>query len=1229
MPGLRWLSFLSAIHSDGGEERRGQGGGEGEEDQAPLLAADDDVRAKRRARRARKRETQSTLLRRHLRLLWKTLCGLLCLGTAVSAAVTLVAAIELRRHLGRSFFALPLAVHLLLDALLALIPLLVARGDGEGEPPPPVPTSQVEFQRQLRAGRTIAQARRRPEEDDEACGGGAACCFRLGLSRRTSAALALAYSLVDAAWCAAFTVAVLAAAWAIAVEADGTVAPEWRGMHAALTSAAVLSGVASGVRVLAAITIGAYLRGGEIGVPGGRKAYCTRQRTSGQQDIGDFYLSDPANSLRFRNTDNPLTASPPFLRRQSRSRLVYVLRNTDEPPWHYTMSPKMQRLAIRQATLLFAGSCLLVAIGAGSYILCLTVDTESAEHYNHCDPLDTTLCALPFPSSFFLEEDMSESSTSAATAAARGTGYRVSFGPKSLPYTRGRMNVSPDSINAYDGFSTLAPILFYLEGMSASGFAGPGDIGASLQANSTTWLIDADTGGMVPHFAELDALDPEKPLAVLQPAAPLRHGTRYIVAVCGALGDWGELLPPTSGFQELVEASQADRTTKIHPDLRRRADRFSREIFPTLRNTGLGGLSAGGSARALSGGVADDGDGGSVLRPSDSPLSSSGSGSGSGGGGGDGGEGSGSGAAPGGRRARRRLAGTAATVAGEGWGEGEGLVGAGLGDVQLAWDFVTASEGGQLSVLRSMREASKAWLEAALTSTGPTSATPPRHLREIVDVSGGIPAGVVGHRDGDRGGCSGSEGGGSDRGGGRRRRVTSDVEQPAAAAALYRVVSVEESADYSSDGDDDGGGFNAEHPAIVRTVWGRLRAPAFTSPSSRGTGLETTPSATATTITTTTTNSNGAAASAGATLEVGFVVRVPRCVALGRKRPAALVQYGHGLFGDRAEVEDGFLDLMAERGAWVLVAADWRGMSRIDLAVVARALVSAPELLLSGTPEDLMQGFVNQEAALTLVSRHLGDFLGDRATALSEEEARAVPLAFYGISQGAILGAGYTEFSSLIRRSVLGSGGTPFSLLMPRSVDFAAYHELLKLNVPSSRDVRLLLSLLQMSWDRLEAAAWLASDSAAAAAAAATDGGDDDGNERFARNKAVLMQAGTGDAEVSVIGTEILARAYQATAVSPVAVPTWGVPAAAPAAPGNTSSCDNDATSFAASLALYDYRREAEEVPDDDTPPPWGWVHMCVRHDPDAEQQVLEFVETGCVVNFCRGACERPYCRRA
>lgn len=50
------------------------------------------------------------------------------------------------------------------------------------------------------------------------------------------------------------------------------------------------------------------------------------------------------------------------------------------------------------------------------------------------------------------------------------------------------------------------------------------------------------------------------------------------------------------------------------------------------------------------------------------------------------------------------------------------------------------------------------------------------------------------------------------------------------------------------------------------------------------------------------------------------------------------------------------------------------------------------------------------------MSRRLGDFLGNGALTLSEEELKAMPLSFYGISQGAILGAGYTEFSSLVSR---------------------------------------------------------------------------------------------------------------------------------------------------------------------------------------------------------------------
>lgn len=60
-----------------------------------------------------------------------------------------------------------------------------------------------------------------------------------------------------------------------------------------------------------------------------------------------------------------------------------------------------------------------------------------------------------------------------------------------------------------------------------------------------------------PSGLQLDAVDSTEPLAVLQPAAPLKHATRYIVAVCAAVGEWGDVRPPTPGFAQLVEVGVA------------------------------------------------------------------------------------------------------------------------------------------------------------------------------------------------------------------------------------------------------------------------------------------------------------------------------------------------------------------------------------------------------------------------------------------------------------------------------------------------------------------------------------------------------------------------------------------------------------------------------------------------------------------------------------------------
>lgn len=191
---------------------------------------------------------------------------------------------------------------------------------------------------------------------------------------------------------------------------------------------------------------------------------------------------------------------------------------------------------------------------------------------------------------------------------------------------------------------------------------------------------------------------------------------------------------------------------------------------------------------------------------------------------------------------------------------------------------------------------------------------------------------------------------------------------------LYRVVKVDIN---DSDREDP----------IKRTVWARMKVPMFgSSPFSRGAGLldlglgssggrggvevgdenlSSSVDADSTTSDYKILGGDGNATGEASppqqqrswqrTIEVGFVVRVPRCVASGDKPPSVVVQYGHGLFDDRSEVLDGFLGEMAERGAWILVATDWRGMSRLDLTTVAKALISTPELLFSGIPEDLMQ----------------------------------------------------------------------------------------------------------------------------------------------------------------------------------------------------------------------------------------------------------------------------------
>jgi hypothetical protein len=176
-----------------------------------------------------------------------------------------------------------------------------------------------------------------------------------------------------------------------------------------------------------------------------------------------------------------------------------------------------------------------------------------------CDPLDTTLCALPFPSFFHMKEDKST-----------GTGWRVDL--KGLPPLRGGIPLYPKFLNSLDGFSTAAPILFYMDGLKEAhegptilspSLQGPANIEKSTTELSITLLVNVDDHTLVPHSAEIDYLDPTLPLVIVIPAQPLRHMTHFAVVVFNASDVNGNRLPRSKGLESVLDAYGSQRYKRL------------------------------------------------------------------------------------------------------------------------------------------------------------------------------------------------------------------------------------------------------------------------------------------------------------------------------------------------------------------------------------------------------------------------------------------------------------------------------------------------------------------------------------------------------------------------------------------------------------------------------------------------------------------------------------------
>ena len=263
-----------------------------------------------------------------------------------------------------------------------------------------------------------------------------------------------------------------------------------------------------------------------------------------------------------------------------------------------------------------------------------------------------------------------------------------------------------------------------------------------------------------------------------------------------------------------------------------------------------------------------------------------------------------------------------------------------------------------------------------------------------------------------------------------------------------------------------------------------------------------------------------------------YVCNIPRSASADS--PARPSLYGHGLFGDAGEAGARNVEELGNENNVLVCAADWIGMAEEDVPNAIQALLN-----LSNFPslaDRLQQGFLD----FTFIGRTMIHPAGFASNAAFQKDGRPLVdtrrLFYYGNSQGGIAGGALTAIAPDFDRSVLYVGAMNYSLLLNRSVDFDLYSLILNPSYPNQLERQLILSMIQVLWDRGEpnGYAWHMTD---------------DPPPNTPRHK-VLQILSFGDHQVSNLATEIQARTIgshlRAPAVDPGRhadrVPYYGIP---------------------------------------------------------------------------------------
>jgi len=208
------------------------------------------------------------------------------------------------------------------------------------------------------------------------------------------------------------------------------------------------------------------------------------------------------------------------------------------------------------------------------------------------------------------------------------------------------------------------------------------------------------------------------------------------------------------------------------------------------------------------------------------------------------------------------------------------------------------------------------------------------------------------------------------------------------------------------------------------------------------------------------------------TWEANFRCIVPRAGvdADGAATASRPQLYGHGLLGNAQQASSEAQTTLAQRHGFVICATDEIGFSSSDLPNIATNIVTDmgnfPELT------DRVQQALLNELYLGRLMLHAEGFDShpafhqDASSLSSPSVIKRSRLYYNGNSQGGVLGGALTAIAPDFTRASLGVPAVNYSVLLNRSVDFDIFGAILNTSYPSKLRQQLVLSMIQMLWDR-------------------------------------------------------------------------------------------------------------------------------------------------------------------